>query len=91
MKNIYKCALKDYLTDCLCKTRKSNKLTQAEFSEALMMDVRSYVCLEHGKNLCCTLTFIIFICFYCKDVDGHINDLRKILLAYKNSEHTPPC
>ena len=86
MKNICKCALRDYMTDCLSKTRKSEKLTQAKFSEKLMMDTRSYASLEHGESLCCTLTFIIFLCFHCKGVDGLIDDLRKILLKAQNDE-----
>ena len=86
MKNTCKCALRDHMTDCLAKTRKNEKLTQAKFSEKLMMDTRSYASLEHGKSLCCTLTFIIFLCFHCKDVDGLIDDLRKILLKAQNDE-----
>ena len=66
MKHSCICALRDYMTDCLSKTRKSEKLTQANFSEKLMMASRSYAALEHGDSLCCTLTFIIFLCFTAK-------------------------
>lgn len=38
MKNTCKCVLRTYMTDCLSKTRKGEKLTQAKFSEKLMMD-----------------------------------------------------
>lgn len=86
MKSQCKCDLKDYMTDILFKARKSEKLTQAKFSEKLMMDVRSYASLEHGESLCCTLTFIIFLCFFCKDVDGLVRDLRTILLKNQNDE-----
>ena len=49
-----------------------------------MMDTRSYADLEHGKSLCCTLTFIIYLVFFCKDV-ALIHDLRKIIIAsYEN-------
>ena len=86
MKNFCKCALRDYMTDRLLKTRKSEKLTQAKFSEKLMMDTRSYVALEHGESLCCTLTFIIYLCIYCKDVDRFVHDLREIILKAQNDE-----
>ncbi len=88
MKNGCKCALRTYLTDCLAKTRKCEKLTQAKFSEKLMMDTRSYASLEHGKSLCCTLTFILYLCFFCKDVDALVQDLRHIILeAQKDDRH----
>ena len=44
-----------------------------------MMDTRSYADLEHGKSLCCTLTFIIYLCFFCENVDALIQDLRAII------------
>lgn len=80
MKDVCKCALRDYMTECLLTTRSNENMTQAQFSEKLMMDTRSYISLEHGKYLCCTLTFIIFICFFCNDIDGLIKDLRAIIL-----------
>ena len=80
MKHICKCALRSYMTRRLTDARKQAHLTQARFSEKLMMDTRSYANLEHGKSLCCTLTFIIFLCFHCKDVDALIRDLREIIL-----------
>ena len=86
IKQLCKCELEDYMTDILFKTRKSEKVTQARFSEKLMMDVRSYAALEHGENLCCTLTFIIYLCFFCKDVDGLVQDLRSILLKAQSDE-----
>ena len=86
MKNICKCALRSYMTKCLFKTHMREKLTQATFSEKLMMDTRSCIALEHGENLCCTLTFIIFLCFFCSDVDALIQDLRKIILAAQNDD-----
>lgn len=86
MKNSCKCALRDYMTQCLFETRKSEKLTQAKFSELLMMDTRSYASLEHGESLCCTFTFIMFLCFHCKNVDALIRDLRKIILKSQQDE-----
>ncbi|MBE6966784.1 MAG: hypothetical protein E7441_12235 [Ruminococcaceae bacterium] len=86
MKSLYKCVLKEYLTECFTNTRRESGLTQQAFSEKLMMDIRSYASLEHGENLCCTLTFILFLCFYCKDPETMIRDLRCILAKYRNEE-----
>ena len=41
MKHICKCALRSYMTRCLTDARKQSHLTQARFSEKLMMDTRS--------------------------------------------------
>lgn len=85
MKHICKCALRSYMTRRLTDAWKQAHLTQARFSEKLMMDTRSYADLEHGKSLCCTLTFIIYLVFFCKDVDAFIQDLREIILnSYKD-------
>ena len=89
MKQLCKCDLRDYMTTCFVKARKSENLTQAKFSEKLMMDVRSYASLEHGKSLCCTLTFVTYLCFLCKDVNALVHDLREILLKAYSGEHTP--
>ena len=86
VKHLCKCDLRDYMADCLAKARKHERLFQAKFSERLMMDVRSYASLEHGESLCCTLTFIIYLCFFCKDVDALVRDLRNILLKAQNGE-----
>ncbi|MBQ8507183.1 MAG: helix-turn-helix transcriptional regulator [Clostridia bacterium] len=88
MKNTCRCALRDYMTKRLAKTRKEAGLTQAKFSEQLMMDTRSYAALEHGKSLCCTLTFIIYMARCCKDTDGLIRDLRQILQDAQDNEMT---
>ena len=80
MKQSCKCALRDYLKKTLYKARKDERFTQAKFAEKLMMDTRSYACLEHGESLCCTLTFILYLVFFCKDVDGLVRDLRQVLL-----------
>lgn len=88
MKHACKCALRDYMANRLLATRKDKRLTQAKFSEDLMIDTRSYVSLEHGENLCCTLTFIIYLCFCCNDVNRLIDDLRQIILKTQNENNT---
>ena len=86
MKSDYKCALRQYMTECFQKTRREAGMTQEAFSEKLMMDIRSYASLEHGDHLCCTLTFIIYLCFHCADPEGMIRDLRRILMKFINEE-----
>lgn len=80
MKNTFRCVLREYMADRLFRARREMDLTQAKFAELVMMDTRSYVSLEHGENLCCTLTFIVYLVFLCKDPEGLIKDLRKVLL-----------
>ena len=47
-----------------------------------MMDTRSYAALEHGDSLCCTLTFILYLVLFCKDVDELVMDLREIVMRH---------
>ena len=85
MKRTCKSTLRSYMTRRLTDARKQFHFSQARFSEKLMIDPRSYADLEHGKSLCSTLTFIIYLCFFCEDVDVLIQDLRKIIIAsYEN-------
>lgn len=86
MKNQCKCIFRDYLSQRLVKTRKETGLTQAQFSELLMMDTRSYADLEHAQSLCCTFTFILYLCFCCKDVENLVAELRQIVLDVYNRE-----
>lgn len=82
MKQTYKCLLREYLTRCFQETRKEYGFTQEVFSEKLMMDIRSYASLEHGEHMCCTLTLIIYLCFFCKNPESVIQDFRTILQNY---------
>ena len=79
MKKDFRAELRAYMTECLVNARKTEHMTQAEFSQMLKMDTRSYAALEHGENLCSTLTFMIYLCYFCKDVDELIFDLRMII------------
>ena len=79
MKQFCKCALRDYLTECVAKPCKESNSHQAELYEKLMMDSPSKEPPKHGENLCCLHLFIIYLCFFCDDVNGLVNDLRKIL------------
>lgn len=79
MKDAVKCSLRAYLSTCLAGTRKELNLTQEKFSGGILIDTRSYSSLEHGTSLCCTLTFIIYLCYVCKDTASLIDDLRKVM------------
>jgi len=79
MRNTYTWVLRDYLSKTFTQTRRDAHLTQARFAERLMMDTRSYSDIEHAHSLCCTLTFIIFLCNICDDPIALIHDLRQIL------------
>ena len=86
MKQTCKCELRAYMTNCLARARVDNRMSQSEFSEHLMMDTRSYAALEHGESLCCTLTFILYLVLFCKDVEGLVKDLREIVMRHIRGE-----
>lgn len=84
MKNTCKCELRTYMSQRLVQTRKEQHLSQTKFSERLMMDPRSYADLEHGECLCCTLTFVLFLMFCCKDRDMILEDMKALILKACN-------
>lgn len=86
MKDMCKCELRRYMTERLIRARTECRLSQDKFSEKLMMDTRSYAALEHGDSLCCTLTFILYLVLFCKDVEGLVKDLREIVLRHLSAE-----
>lgn len=62
-------------------------LSQTKFSERLAFDVRSYPDLEHGECLCCTLIFVCFLLFCCKDRDVLLLDMKVIILKACNDNY----
>lgn len=48
-------------------------------ANALLMDERSYVDLEHGKTGCSAVTLILFLIYVCNDVPGFISELHDVL------------
>lgn len=82
MNNACRCALRSYMADCLSKTRSENHLTQAQFSEQLMINPRSYAALEHGESLCCTLTFVLYLNFFGGDVNGIVKDMGRLITEH---------
>ena len=84
MKNTCKCALRTYMSQCLAETRREQNFSQAKSSERLMVAARSYADLEQGECLCCTLTFVLFLLFCCKDRDALLLDMKAIILKACN-------
>lgn len=87
MKNTCKCALRAYMSKHLPQTRREQNLSQTKFSERLMIDMRSYTDLEHGECLRCTLTFVLFLMFCCKDRDALLQDMKVIILKACNGNY----
>ena len=51
-------------------------LTQAEMTEKLSMDDRSYIDLDHGKTCCSAVTLALFLVYVCEDVHEFLEELR---------------
>lgn len=84
MRQTYKSILKRCFCYTLMRTRVSQDLTQAEMSEKLAMDVRSYVDLDHGKTCCSATTLALFLVYVCDDVYGFLEQLRQEFDAAKD-------
>ena len=82
MRGYSKCEVRDCLADCMLQTRNELSLSQMSFAEKLHMDRRSYLDLEHGKNLCCSMTLLLFMIYYCKDIDGLLRKCKEIFDKY---------
>ena len=67
MRETYKATLKNILHEDIIRTRDDLGLTQSQMAEILMMDVRSYADIDHGKSLCGTLSFVLFLIHCCAD------------------------
>lgn len=63
--DIYIPALREFMSSDLYCTRKQLCLSQAQMAERLLIEPRSYVELEHGRNLCCTRVFMFYL-FRCR-------------------------
>ena len=78
-KTYCKCELRNCLAEYFFDTRKELSLTQMAFAEKLNMDRRSYLELEHGNNMCCSLTLLIYLTCYCKDPEELLLKCKGIL------------
>lgn len=78
MRNTYKAILKEYLHERILTDRKKNKLPQEKMAERLLMDWRSYIDIEHGKNLCSTTTFVMYLLEFCDDPKEILEEIREL-------------
>lgn len=85
MRKTYKSTLKDFFHRWLVRRRVELNLTQAEMSELLVMDERSYIDLDHGKSCCSALTLALFIVYVCEDVYQFVEELRNAFNAGKEN------
>ena len=81
MRKHYSTILKTFFYRKLIQTRLAQNMTQEQMAEALIMDVRSYINLDHGKNCCSALTLSLFLIYYCSDVDSFLQELKE---AFEN-------
>ena len=78
MRNTYRTILKKYLHERILSDRLKNGLVQEEMAERLLIDWRSYIDLEHGKNLCSTTTFIMYLLEFCDDPSEVLSEIRAL-------------
>jgi|GEM_PF-251623 len=83
------CALRSFFAERFLLTRDSLGLTQMEFALDLGIDRRSYLDIEHRKNLCCAVTLLAYLCYFCDDPLGILNECRRILDKHLNVLHSP--
>ena len=89
MKQRCKCELQNFMADYLFSYRKDHRLSQEKLAGLLLIDRRSYVDLEHGEYLCCTLTLLCILTFCCEDTSALLQQFREILLRYLSDDADP--
>lgn len=85
MKTLYLKILKHYLHVQMKDTRKELHMTQAQMAEKLEIDTRSYSDIDTGKSLCSTLTFVMFLIYFCKDPMKLLEDIKKLFDEAKDT------
>ena len=83
MRKKYHEILKRFFCNKLVQIRTLEGLTQEKMANALLMDERSYIDLEHGKSGCSAVTLALFLIYVCKDVPGFIDDLQNAFESAK--------
>ena len=80
------CELRTFLGTCFLRTRNDLHMTQTQFAAELNIDRRSYLDIEHSKNICCVITLLIYLCYHCKNVPAVIDGCREVLDKYLSAE-----
>lgn len=78
--------LRAFMSADFYATRKKLGLTQAQMAELLCIDWRSYIDLEHGKNLCCTRVFILYLMHCRRDYTQFMEEIIRILKEVGDSD-----
>lgn len=73
------CEMRTFLAEHFLRTRDELNLTQTEFATELNIDRRTYIDLEHRKNMCCAITLLNYLCYHCKDPVEVLNGCKKIM------------
>lgn len=76
MRKHYSKILKTLFYQNLIQTRLALGITQEKMAETLIMDVRSYINLDHGKSCCSALTLSLYLIYYCEDVPKFLSELK---------------
>lgn len=76
MKKQYETLLKDYLKGQFLKTRGELKMTQEQMAEGLAIETRSYCNDETGVNLCNTVSFTLYLIYYCSDSQKLLDEIK---------------
>ena len=84
MRKQYSKILKTFFYHNLIQTRAALGITQEQMAEALVMDIRSYINLDHGQSCCSALTLSLFLIYYCSDVDSFLKELKE---AFENESN----
>ena len=86
MRDAYKAALKTFLHHQMKEDRKKNHLIQEKMAEILEMDLRSYADIENGKNMCNTVTFLVYLLEFYEDPNELLDEIRDLFEKVKR-EH----
>lgn len=81
MRRTYHTILKERFHRRLWYERMRLEWTQAEMSERLHMDERSYSDLDTGKSCCSAVTLALFLVYVCEDVGCFLEELRNAFEA----------
>ena len=76
MRNLYKEELKTICHKHIILAKPQINLTQAQMAEYFVMDIRSYADIDSGRSSCGLLTFVLYLIYFCPDLDNFIDEIR---------------
>ena len=84
-----RCELRSFLSERFLLTRSDLNLTQMEFAFDLGIDRRSYLDIEHQNTMCCAITLLTYLCYFCDDPLEVLEGCKRILDKHLNVLHSP--